>query len=153
VSKGNRGKAWEAQLANANARYRKAGTAAVWKTEPARNAKGVYLSKAPPDFMGILNDGRAVCFDAKDIKGTRFPFAKLADHQARDLEAIWKHNGVAFVALRLGGVRWFVPWGRLRFLWWPWREGSGRQASVDAEWLERCAAQFERGDWLSGVEG
>ena len=147
----NRGKAWEAQLNHQHSKYRKAGRGAIWQTFPPRNARGVYLAKSPPDFMGVLSDGRAVCFDAKDHRGKRFPFNKIKDHQAQDLQAVHDSGGVAFIALRLDGRRWWISWLAIGLAWWDWREKRSKRASVDVAWLDEYALEFEGADWLGAL--
>lgn len=141
------GRSWEIALEAQHDRYRRDRLAVVWKTEPRRDRTGRYVEKAPPDFVGVLADGRGVCFDAKDCTRSRWPLSNVKPHQARDLEAVYLAGGVAFVALRMGSVGHFLPWGALRESYQAWRLGEG-SASLGPRDIERIGREMDGADWL-----
>ena len=148
-----RGLAWELTLEQRHREYRRDRRAVIFRCHPRRDRSGKYLEDAPPDFLGALADGRAVALEAKDHAGARWPLSRLADHQARDLEAVHLAGGVAGVALRLGGSGWWLGWGDLRGPWQAWRGGERGPASVDGAWLREHAWPIVDGDWLTAVAG
>lgn len=101
-----RGAGWEARLLAWHQEYRVKGLAWVVKTDPPRNLRAV----GPPDFLGVLKGGRAVCFDAKDCTSSRFNLGKIVAHQRADLDTAHRMGALSFVALRIGGVGYRVPW-------------------------------------------
>lgn len=169
----NLGVGWERTLEGWHDTYRRESAAVVFRTPPpvkvlgkvskAGRFAGCFGSDGPPDYAGVVapRPGRAafpVCFDAKSSSTDRWPFASLARHQARDLEA-WSHNGgYAFIALELGGANadWVLPWSELGPRWWSWWEVPERArrgtASIGVEDLERWARRMpEHGDWLGAI--
>lgn len=147
-----RGRGWEAQLDTQHDKYRKAGHAIVHKTHPPTmmaRGKLVYKAKGAPDYLGRAGS-RPVCFDAKEVAVERLPFANIKEHQAKDMEAWAKdRSAIVGIALRIKGIgTWWIDWRVLSDLWWTWRETKGAQASVDLEWLGRCASRMDGADWL-----
>lgn len=127
----NSGKAWEAQLDVLHQRYRAHRLGVIHKTHPPTkliNRRLVYVAKGPPDFIGNAL-GRPVAFDAKDCQNSRWQFSGLKRHQALDLEANQVNGGVSFIALRLAGEPWVVPWTWLGPRWW----GDGKRSLVAAD--------------------
>lgn len=123
-----------------------------------------WRTSGPPDYTGAICSpnagvfGAPVLFDAKDCERGPWSFGLLERHQARDLEAVRLARGIAFVALRMSGTEWVLPWARLGELWWPWHERQGRAAkgtaSIDAVGCERIGWQMPRpGDWLGALRG
>lgn len=145
-------------------RYRDEGRALVLRTPtPVKvlskvdqgQFRGCFLGLGPPDFTGVAG-GRPVCFDAKDTVNKRWPLRQLDLHQALDLEAWTRAGGLAFVALRLQGVGWVLPWPSLEPIWRTWHVRSGQAASGTASLDEAACAEFglrmpSPGNWLGAL--
>lgn len=153
------GRAWEAVLEHWHQGYRRDRLAWVAKAEPpvkmlsrkdgAGRFTACFERMGPPDFVGILGpDGRGVVFDAKDCTRARWPFSDLPAHQARDLEAAHDRGAVTFVALRLQGHAWVLPWPAVRDLYWRWTDHGGEPASLAVADLERLALPMGDAGWL-----
>jgi penicillin-binding protein-related factor A (putative recombinase) len=175
TSYANKGRDWELCLDSWHDRYRLEGRALIHRTPPpvrvlSRVDKGVFrgsfLGLGPPDYAGVVagfgpprSTSRAVAFDAKDCAGARWSFGDLAEHQARDLEEWSQVGGYAFLALRLAGQGWVVPWSWLGPRWWAWAARRGRAAEgtasvVAADFAGQTPRPMGRlGDWLSALEG
>ncbi|HYD02649.1 MAG TPA: Holliday junction resolvase RecU [Phycisphaerales bacterium] len=148
-----RGSAWEAQLEALHDRYRREQLAVILRghqpvTVQSKNGShfyGHFAGDGPPDFMGCLgvkstwSPGRVVAFDAKDCQAKRFPLHQIERHQARDLEAVYLATGIAFIALRLQGEAFALPWAYLRESYWPWWESDER--------ARKGSASLVREDW------
>lgn len=138
-----RGSAWEAQLERLHDRYRRDRLAVVLRVHPpvrmladhGKSFTGIWAGDGPPDFVGALPDGRAVAFDAKTRQtGASFPLSMLPRHQARDLEAFHLAGGLAFVAYRLRGHAFALPWADLGPRYWAWREADGPKSVPRSDW-------------------
>jgi hypothetical protein len=172
----NRGKQWELILDGWHDRYRLEGRAVVYRTPPPVKVlgsvergifRGCWLGLGPPDYAGVVagfgrslaSTARAVAFDAKDCAAARWSFDSLEAHQARDLADWSSAGGFSFIALRLLGAGWLLPWPGLapRWLaWWDVRSRGGTAApgtaSVGIEDLEDWARLMPRpGDWLGAL--
>lgn len=163
----NRGVGWERVLDQWHVRYRAERRAVVWRTPPAVRLlsrvstagqfRACFRGEGPPDYAGVVApDGRPVVFDAKDVaRAARWPFENLERHQARDLEAVQIAGGLAFVALRIRGAGWVLPWQRLGPWWWEWHEREGRaargRASIDPTEVDWSRRMPELGDWLGAL--
>lgn len=153
----NTGKAWEAQLEQLHNRYARDRRANVRRghqevrylknlgervtagRKSIRVFEGTYAGEGPPDFSGLVAGGRSVAFDAKDTTKDRFAFSMLPRHQARDLEAEHLLGGIAFIALRLQGEAFVLPWAELGPRFWNWFEASERAG--------KGTASLAREDW------
>lgn len=177
----NRGVGWERVLEGWHGQYRKAEPprAVVFRCQPPidvlstpRMVKrrgrerleftATWRSEGPPDYTGLVaaSPGRVpsipVLFDAKDCEAGLWSFGLLERHQARDLEAVHLAGGLAFVALRLEGECWLLPWVELGPLWWAWHERTARAAkgtaSLDAAGCGRIGMRMPTpGDWLGAL--
>lgn len=160
----NRGVEWERILDARHDAYRRDGLAVVFRTPPSVRLlsrvgrdgqfRGCFRGQGPPDYAGVVAGGRAVAFDAKDCAGERWSFGALERHQARDLEGWSGAGGIAFVALRLAGEPWVLPWARLGPIWWAWHEREGRAARGSGSLTGAMCAELGRrmpepGDWLA----
>jgi hypothetical protein len=159
------GKGWEAVLAHWCRTYHEADRATWQQNHPKvrmlsrigrdGSFRARWDGRGACDFSGELRpDGRGWTCDAKDCEGVRWPFGELLrdgeDHQARRLEGCHRMGGLAFVALRLGGGGWVLPWAELGPRWWAWRLRGERPASwrpADG-WGLRMP---EPGDWLGAI--
>lgn len=117
------GKGWEALLRHWHARYRVQGKALVAQQHPpvqmiggkgaGGKFTGFFRDDGVVDFMGVLAGGRVVAFEAKESDAASWPMSKLPPHQAAFLAQVHAMGGLAFIALRLRGQAWFVPWSGL----------------------------------------
>jgi penicillin-binding protein-related factor A (putative recombinase) len=147
--------------------YRRDQQAVVFRVPPPVrpigrvNDKGefraAWKSEGPPDYAGVVCPiSMAVSFDAKDCETERWSFGLLERHQARDLEAWSGAGGYAFVALRLAGDGWVLPWSELGPLWWTWHDRVGRAAKgtagIDLAGCRSIGLRMpEPGDWLGAL--
>lgn len=145
----NRGRAWEVKLDHQHRAYREDRQAVVFHAHP--EIRGGVRQKAPPDYFGVVGGGQGVLFDAKEHQGSRWPFSKLARHQALALESWQDRGGLAGIALRLGSETFWVDWRALGPHWWLWHEKNTRAAaSINVEMLRLIAKDMNGGaDWLA----
>jgi penicillin-binding protein-related factor A (putative recombinase) len=172
ASHANRGRDWELLIDGWHDRYRLEGRAVVYRTPPPTKVlswidKGVFracfLGLGPPDYAGVVARfgpsaaaARAVAFDAKDCGAARWKFEHLEPHQARDLDEWARLGGIAFIALRLAGRGWVLPWSELGPRWSSWSTMTGAAvrgtASVGVEELQQWALPMPQpGDWLGAI--
>lgn len=160
-SRANMGRAWEAQLIVWHRAYADAGHAFVVQAPPAVKViskpvngrfTACWTKDGPPDFAGSAF-GRGIVFDAKDCAGSRWPLSDLAPHQARDLNTAQKAGAIAFVALRLEGQGWVVPWSVLgpRWIRWGKNQAARGEASLGVAELRQIALPMDGEGWLSAV--
>ena len=146
-----RGKVLETRLAGRHELYWQRGVARIHKVHPeARNVKGriVYSGKGPPDFIGVLADGRSVCFDAKEsTTGKSFRLELVPPHQAQDLEAHAMLGGLAFFVVRTTAGEWMVPWRSVAEGYW-----TKTLKSISPAALDMLGTRIEGCDWLAAVE-
>ena len=143
------GRQWEIALEAQHRDYERDGLAVVWKTEPRRGANGHYRDKAPPDYIGALEGGRAVVIEAKACGAARFSLGMIKGHQAREMEKAWKRGALVFVALRFGSTGRVLRWEWLREHYGAWRMGKGPASLTERQIAELPAMGGEYGaDWL-----
>lgn len=97
------GAAWELALEIWNRQYQRDGLAYVVRCHPEAKVMGgslIFSEKGPPDFMGAVQGGKLVCFDAKETSAARLSFVSIKRHQAAALSAVDAAGGVAFIAAR-----------------------------------------------------
>ena len=151
-----RGRPWETKLSLWHQDYLRDRRAKIFQTNPKVKiikGKAIYEKKGPPDFVGVAG-GRAVCFDAKECRASRWPLAALADHQAKDLEAHAVNGGVSFIALRHLGKASVLPWTTLGPLWWAWRDGTAGRgaASLTVDQVAELGIPMNDDGWIDWVE-
>lgn len=130
-----RGAGLELDLVRQHDRYRKRRLALVVQTHPEqKRIKGrhVYTAKGPVDFMGCLDNGIAIGFDAKETKAKSWPFKNLELHQAMHLESTMILGGVAGLVVRWtrDDVTAWLGWEDIGEDWWRWYEHGGKPASI-----------------------
>lgn len=133
-----KGAAWEFQIELWNREYRLASQARVVKCHPGAKIteRGmVYESAGPPDFMGALNGGRLVVFDAKEVQGMRMPLKNLKPHQANDLEDFYRLGAYAFILVQwMHGdkvtSRTLHRWENFGSMYRAWQSGGDGPASL-----------------------
>jgi recombination protein U len=70
------------------------------KADKSRGSKqGIkYMKKSTVDFNGVIEGGRHVAFEAKEVTaGTNWAYTRLEPHQRRHLENVARLGGHAFV--------------------------------------------------------
>ena len=162
----NRGKPFEEALEDLLEIYRARGHVAIRFPTPykviSRTPRGLLVvpeRKAAPDFL-LVAHGLDVLADAKSTAETRWPLARLDDHQADAFDRWVAQGGQhrAGVILRLGldggGRRdWWIDWRTLGPIWWAWKAGNARrgEASLTADWLDRHAIPVVGMDWIGAI--
>lgn len=123
--------------------YRHAGIADIEKTpEPMRpiqtteemRARGrfvaVYEKRAQPDYKGVLDGGRCICFDAKYTDADRIQQNAVSDAQRERLDRMVKMGGLAYVLVSFAFASfYFIPWPVFRDM----KAEHGRQYMTEAE--------------------
>jgi len=147
------GAAWEFEVERWNRQYLIQGQAVVFRCHPGVKvveARIIWDSRGPPDFVGFLAGCTPVAFDCKEISSPRFPFGDLPHHQADAFEWVLQGGGVPFILVsrlpKAGGGKFFLPWVDIRDRYGSWRTmgGGARGASVVLDEFRRID---ERG-WL-----
>lgn len=105
VDRSGRGMGFERQIIAVNDIYRRLGVAAVDKTDVKTQVVGNgqwarVVGKGPVDFIGTIDGGRTVAFDAKDCAGPRIELDRLEEHQLDYLGQVYALGGMAFVLVR-----------------------------------------------------
>jgi len=99
---------FERMIDEACFRYKCNGWANVEKTpEPMKAIKPMgrgqflahYLSKAQPDFKGVLGGGRAVMFEAKSTNADRILQSRVMDNQLQALLDYKEFNALTFILI------------------------------------------------------
>jgi recombination protein U len=123
----NRGMVFEEQLKWQHALYHKQGVAKMDKqyipSLPVKDGKWAkVIGKSTVDFVGVLNGGRHVAFDAKDCKDKAIELRKLQEHQLKFLTRADALGGLAFVLVRFERQRAYI----VPALAWKWAEEAHR---------------------------
>ncbi len=139
-SQANRGRILEDLLKWTNERYRARDLAVVHKVPtafiPIRSSRtdehgrrpivtAKVEERAAVDFLGVAG-WCALAFDAKETHESRWPLARLEEHQAKFLADWHAQGGLAFILVA------FAPRGGTYLV--PWQELAARRAA----WKERC---------------
>jgi len=184
---GGAGKVWQDALDRQHRLYERRGEALIFETPPAVSVLHMYRSprslrgwkeavnrllkpgqfvglfkgEGPPDFVGLAG-GLPVVAEAKSCLRGRWPFAKLADHQAARLDAWERHGGVGLILLYHSDEArsWAVLWRDLRPMWRRWRSSaSDPETRARSGTASLSVAQLDGGiglringtDWLGAV--
>ena len=143
--------AWEFQLERWHAVYAAKRQAYVVHCHPKVTVtpRGpVFSAEGPPDFMGVLSNGKAVSFEAKEVsKGGSLPFKYIQLHQAQALRAVMNHGGEAFVAVRFAELETNVlfDWRALDHDYFEWVGGTRQPSTV----LWTMGHAIDSGGWIS----
>lgn len=114
MRKANLGKYFEQKIESANRQYRIQGIAAIEKQEIQTkfiNGQMIYTKKGPPDFMGVLDGGKAVIFEAKSTRGKSLPLKNLDSrlHQFQFLKEAEQMGAIAFYLVEFYDLgRYFI---------------------------------------------
>ncbi|WP_107841680.1 Holliday junction resolvase RecU [Metasolibacillus meyeri] len=153
VSHANRGKHLERLIDMSNTKYRNAGIADIRKiptpvqiTKSLGNRVEGRKEKAEwVDYAGVCN-GRAIVFDAKEIKGKSFPLKNLHDHQYELLCSWYNKGALVFLLVYFSDIQKFY---RLQFpsLEEYWLAAKvGERKSIPLETFERQAFEVKSVD-------
>lgn len=70
-----------------------------------------YTKQAQPDYIGTMNNGRAVVFDAKYTAGDKLEYSRVSAEQYSDLEMHYQMGAVVFILAGFGAGDYFrIPW-------------------------------------------
>lgn len=146
----------ETRLAVRHRAYQEAGLAWVVAAHPGTKVvrgQVLHTSKGPPDFVGCIDGGQTVCFDAKETSQDRWPFDKLKLHQAMHLEAVWARGGLAFLVVCWKKHRRFavVPWSLLRGPWFAWSSKDAESSAASLHLVDPIIIPIDDADWLGAV--
>lgn len=115
-----RGRFHEQMIEGACRAYRDQGRAYILKVpEPFRvltknRGRGVatvqFTAHAQPDFVGVLNDGKAIAFEAKRTDTGKLHQKVVTPTQAAALQNFQDLGGVAAVCAGIGDDCFMIPW-------------------------------------------
>ena len=126
------GKRLEGRIQAACGYYRDQARAYVEKIpEPFRTMhtyrdgtfSGRFIANAQPDFMGILADGRGICFEAKFTGGDRIHQNVVTKTQWETLENFFQAGAASGVCVGFTDMEAFIPWP----IWRNMKELYGRK--------------------------
>ncbi len=122
-SHAGRGMALEKALEVVHDYYARKGEAFIGKQYvPTQVVQGgqwaQVVGKGAVDYIGVLDGGRHVAFDAKDCAEKRIDLSRLKPHQLEHLRNVTARGGMAFVLARFhtehGGWVYVIP----AEVWW-----------------------------------
>ena len=164
MKKRGKGMALENMIEEANKLYKVQGGARVHPTYPhvtihSRGAGGRITGrlsgKGAVDYWGVLKGGRAVCFDAKELKSGCLPISRIKEHQRDDIATCHNMGGISGVILL---------YERSRIYWIPaetiiqadMRATRGGRKSIPADEIQQCPEILPtlntcRCDWMPVV--
>lgn len=160
---------FESYIKAACAAYSDSGRAEIHKTpEPFRVTEksradgkftGRFTAPAQPDFLGTLDGGRSIVFEAKSTTTDRMKRAALTDEQMKRLRNHHERGALAAVCVEIQDSFFFVPW----LVWEDMKNLYGRQYVTAAD-IETFRVRFNGsvlfldyvnevgGRWLSGAD-
>ncbi|MDQ0155184.1 Holliday junction resolvase RecU [Robertmurraya andreesenii] len=144
----NRGMTLEEDLNETNEYYLQSGIAVIHKKPtpvqivqvdyPKRSAaviREAYFKQASTtDYNGVYK-GRYIDFEAKETRfKTSFPLKNFHKHQIKHMEAVLKHDGIAFVILRFSTLEdVYLLEGKYLLQFWRRMEKGGRKSIAISE--------------------
>ena len=143
----NQGHSLENYIAAACEYYKRTGAAVVEKMpEPFRvtssgrdgTFSGRFTANAQPDFMGTLDGGQAIVFEAKHTSTAKLQQSVITDTQWDALDAHWQAGAKAGVCVSIGDTFAFIPWGT----WKEMKRIYGRKY-LTAEDIEMYRIRFD----------
>lgn len=148
------GRSFERGIEVACKRYEEEGRAAIQKVpEPFRVTKkkragifeGRFTAKASPDFIGTLDSGRSIIFEAKYTSTEVIKQKVITNKQWEILERYYKLGALAAVCVGIQDRYFFVPWD----IWRDMKNVIGKK-SARAEDLEAWEVRWKHGiDFLA----
>lgn len=103
----NRGMAFEHALGEMHEIYRTLNIGRIEKnycpTQIVKDGQWAkVIGRSTVDYVGVLNGGRMVAFDAKDCREDKIELSRLQEHQRLYLDEVMALGGLAFVLVRFG---------------------------------------------------
>jgi recombination protein U len=133
----NRGRALEDLIKLANASYLKKEIASIQKIDTPKevirqNGKisgAFYREKSTLDFIGLINPGQAITFDAKQTELERFPLYNVKQHQIDFMDVWWEFGGQAFLVVEFTSLNetYRLDYVTLKWYWQKWKEHQGER--------------------------
>lgn len=155
---GNRGQGFELLIEHSNRIYAAQGICLVHKRPtPVRilstkggRVTGFLESPSTVDFNGILQGGRAISFEAKEVRNNdRFPLSNIHEHQVEHLRKCHELGGVAFVLIDFPkhNATYLLHYSTLESYWNRWKSSKGARgtASIPRDDLEIYGHLVESG--------
>ena len=108
TGQGGRGALLEDLVNFTNEQYRRRGIALVQKIptpitpismQGAMITKAFFTEKSTVDYIGIMEGGRGVAFDAKECHTDTFPLKNVHRHQVEFLKEFHEYGGAAFLLI------------------------------------------------------
>ena len=137
-----RGHLHEVMIEGACRAYQAKGRAYILKVpEPFRvitknRGRGIatvqFTAHAQPDFVGVLDDGRAIAFEAKHTDTDKLHQRVVTPTQAAALQTFQDLGGVAGVCAGIGDECFMIPWEIFSHM----KEVFGRQYVTAADIAE-----------------
>lgn len=136
-----RGKALEKTANKANIQYRKDKSALIEKvpTPIIMTSDGLVMKPSTVDYVGLLDGGQFIAFDAKQTKvTTRFDLKNIHDHQLEYLNYVEDLDGIAFFLIHFTEV--FDDQAYITPLWLinHWKQSDERKSIPYDEFPEHC---------------
>ena len=131
---GLRGSDFEAAINMTNDIYKARGQALVQKIPTPIT----LMQKSTVDYIGVAR-GTAVCFDAKECRGTTFPIKNVHAHQVDFMKDFEQQGGKAFFLLSFvdENTYYYLPLETF-LVFWERAEKGGRKSfrmdELDPEW-------------------
>ncbi|WP_026866616.1 Holliday junction resolvase RecU [Jeotgalicoccus marinus] len=100
----NRGKFLEDVIDRTNIVYKNKNIALVDKVATpinynTRTGKAFYKQKSTVDYIGCINNGPFIAFDAKQTAKKSFPFNNVSEHQKNYLQKVHELGHLAFLII------------------------------------------------------
>lgn len=122
VSHGNRGMDLESELNKTNNYYLEKDIALIYKKPTPigvvdvsyKNHKKIiekayFKEQSTLDYNGLYK-GKYLDFDAKEtLNKTAFPLSNIHEHQIDHIRNVIRHNGIAFLIIRMNGLVYLLP--------------------------------------------
>lgn len=154
----NRGMFLENMVTQSNVTYKIRNIALITKIATPiqynkRTGKAFFKEKSTVDFTGVINNGPFIAFDAKQIKGKSFPFAKIEPHQIEYMQTIQEMGHVGFVLIYFSDLDECYRVDIDRFT--EYKETNDRK-SIPVKWCQENATRIKSGyglpfDYLKGL--
>lgn len=108
-----RGMALESVVERAAQMYEHYGIAHIFKRATGMSVTGKFIGKAGVDFNGLIKGGQYIGIETKESKKQNFNLEMIYEHQVKELRAIKKLGGLAFVLIRFSDTDeyFMVPLG------------------------------------------
>lgn len=102
-SAANRGKVLETIVEMVNRKHLIYNAARIDKVPTPMKKVGkeaFYSSKSTVDFVGVVDGGKMIAFDAKQVSsGSRFSLKRVEPHQMEYLKDVYHFGGIAFILI------------------------------------------------------